>query len=98
MLKHNEVNQLAVFGLRKVEHCPPHFSPVLFDLRVAEKQITDWIWENLDGRFYIGYHYSELSNGNFNSQKKVAFEEPGEASYFALILDTVNVHPDSGLI
>lgn len=94
MLKHNEVNPLSVFGLRRMEHCPPHFSPVRFDIRVNEKQITDWIWENLDGRFYVGDHYSESGNGNFISQKMVAFEEPGEASYFALVLDTINRTPD----
>jgi hypothetical protein len=94
VLKHNEVNPLAVFGLRRVDHCPPHFSPVRFDIKVQEKIITDWIWENLDGRFYFGEYYYEDPNGSFNSQKMAAFEEPGEASYFALILDTVNKTAD----
>lgn len=97
MLKHNEVNPLAVFGLRRMEYCPPHFSPVQFNIRVNEKQITDWIWENLDGRFYVGDHYFETGNGNFGSQKIAAFEEHGEASYFALVLDTINRTPDYGL-
>ena len=90
MLKHNEVNPLTVFGLRRVDHLPPHFSPVRFDLRVSEKQITDWIWEYLDGRFYCGDYYYTTENGNVDVQKMVAFEEPGEASYFGLVLDTVN--------
>lgn len=97
MLKHNEVNLLSVFGMRRMDHCPPHFTPVQFDIRVAEKQITDWIWENLDGRFYVGDYYKESENGNFSCQKLVAFEEPGEASYFALVLNTINTHPDSGI-
>jgi hypothetical protein len=90
MLKHNEVNPLTVFGLRRMDHCPPHFIPVLFDLRVAEKQISDWVWEHLSGRFYYGDFYTELSNGTLTAQKMFAFEEPGEASYFALMIDTVN--------
>lgn len=94
MLKHNEINPLAVFGLRRVDHCPPHFSPVRFDIKVNEKQITDWIWEHLDGRFYFGEYYYDSGNGAFASQKMAAFEEPGEASYFALVLDTVNKSPD----
>lgn len=90
MLKHNEVNPLAVFGLRRVEHCPPHFTQVKFDLSTQEKTITDWIWEHLDGRFYIGDYYHESTSSGVNMQKMVAFETPGEASYFSLILDTIN--------
>lgn len=95
MLKHNEVNLLAVFGLRRIDHCPPHFTPVRFDLRVHEKMITDWIWEHLDGRFYIGDCYSHLDNGNIDAQKMVAFEESSEASYFALMINTINQHSES---
>jgi hypothetical protein len=90
MLKHNEVNPLAVFGLRRVDHCPPHFTKVTFDLATQEKTVTDWIWEHLDGRFYIGDFYIESTGSGVNMQKMVAFETPGEASYFSLILDTIN--------
>ena len=54
MLKHGEPNPLNVFGLRKLDHCPPHFERVVFDIKTSEKQITDWIHENLSGRFYLG--------------------------------------------
>lgn len=90
MLKHNEVNPLAVFGLRKVDHCPPHFTPVLFELGTNEKNITDWIWENLDGRFYLGDYYTENSTGGLSVQKMASFEIAGEASLFALVLNTIN--------
>lgn len=90
MLKHNEVNPLSVFGLRRVDHCPPHFVTVPFDLRVNEKAVSDWIWEHLSGRFYYGDFYTELDSGALHGQKLVAFEEPSEASYFALMIDTVN--------
>lgn len=91
MLKHNEVNPLAVFGLRKMEHCPPHFTTVKFDCYVNDKVITDWIWEHLDGRFYIGDEYGSSDNkGPIYMQKVAAFELAGEASYFSLILDTIN--------
>ena len=92
MLKHNEVNPLAVFGLRELEHCPPHFVKVEFDLKAAEKTISDWIWTNLDGRFWYGdYYYKDAAN-NVAFQKCAAFEIPGEASMFALMLDQVNKH------
>jgi hypothetical protein len=93
MLKHNEVNPLAVFGLRRVEHCPPHFTKVLFDSYTQEKAITDWIHENLSGRFFYGEWYTEGESGKSSMTRCAAFEEPGEASYFSLILDTINKIP-----
>lgn len=90
MLKHDEVNPLAVFGLRRLEHCPPHFIKVMFDSYTSEKTITDWIYANLSGRFYSGDFYNEGSSGKSSMNRCVAFEEPGEASYFSLVLDTIN--------
>lgn len=92
MLKHNEANPLAVFGLRRMDHCPPHFTLVEFDMRTSDKVITDWIWEHLTGRFYIGDHYAETPGDSVTFHKVVAFELPGEASYFSLILDTINTY------
>jgi hypothetical protein len=89
MLKHNEANPLTVFGLRELDHCPPHFTCVRFDLKTKEKDITDWIWTNLSGRFWVGdTYYQEEDRLNF--QKCAAFEMASEASMFALILDQIN--------
>lgn len=90
MLKHNEPNPLSVHQMREVSHLPPHFTKIYFTLGTQQKNITDWIWENLEGRFYFGDYYTEKSTGGIDVQKVVAFESPGEASLFALILDTVN--------
>jgi hypothetical protein len=91
MLKHNEVNALSVFGLRRVDHCPAHFTKFTFDLTTQEKNVTDWIYENLTGRFYVGDHYFlHDSNGKVGMHKCAAFEIAGEASYFALQIDTIN--------
>jgi hypothetical protein len=92
MLKYGEVNPLAVFGLRRVEHCPPHFIKVEFDCRVNEKEIADWIYTHLTGRFYLGDRYSSADQGSLNMCKCAAFEISGEASYFALQLDQINTH------
>jgi len=92
MLKHNEVNPLAIFGLRELEYCPPHFTRVEFDLKAAEKTISDWIWTNLDGRFWLGDWYSKDENTNVLFRKCAAFEVSGEASMFALMLDQINKH------
>ena len=89
MLKHNEVNPLAVFGLRRLDHCPPHFVLVEFESYTNEKAISDWIYEHLTGRFYLGDWYKN-NNGKSEMSRCVGFEEPGEASYFSLVLDTIN--------
>ena len=62
MLIHGEINPLAVFGLRRVNHCPPHFSKMIFDTYVPEKTFTDWIYSHLDGRFYYGEWYAEADS------------------------------------
>lgn len=92
MLQLGEVNPLAVFGIRQLEHCPPHFTVVDFDIRTHEKAISDWIWTNLSGRFYVGNRFVKSAE----SDRKVtmvfcaAFEIPSEASYFSLLLDQIN--------
>ena len=89
------MNPLAVFGLRRVDHCPPHFIQFTFDLQISDKTVTDWIYENLTGRFWYGDSYSlnsDRKDARVVMHKCAAFENPGEASYFALQLDTINKH------
>jgi hypothetical protein len=93
MLAHNEANPLNVFGLRRVDHCPPHFTQIFFDSYVTEKVITDWIYSHLSGRFYYGDWIQESESGRNTMSRCVGFEEPGEASMFALIQDTINKTP-----
>lgn len=91
MIKHGEVNPLNVFGLRKLDHCPPHFEPVIFEPYITQKQVTDWLYENLEGRFYVGdVDVARTLHGTFDRKLLVAFELPSEASYFSLILPTLN--------
>lgn len=92
MIKHNEPNLLDVFGIRKLNHCPPHFEKVVFDLRTDIKGITDWIYENLSGRFYIGDAYIPNPDDvkQMSIQKVVAFELHEEASFFGLFLPNIN--------
>jgi hypothetical protein len=97
MLKHGEVNPLNVFGLREVVNCPPHFEKVQFDLRVSSKQITDWIYENFESRFWFGDVYYSSESGSVVMSACAAFESAAEASYFALILDQINSSTDNYL-
>ena len=92
MLKHSEVNPLNVHQLRRVYHCPPHFEQVTFSPYITEKQVTDWLYENLTGRFYIGLvDVSRTPGGKvIDRDMLVAFELPSEASYFSLMLADLN--------
>lgn len=90
MLRYGEANPLAVFGLRELDHCPPHFTPVDFGLRTNSKAISDWIWTNLSGRFWYGDYYYKDAEQHVQVTKRVAFEIPGEASMFSLMLDQIN--------
>ena len=92
MLRYGEVNPLAVFGLLRVEHCPPHFTCVEFDSRVNEKDIADWIYTNLQGRFFLGDRYIFTEGAGTSMVKCAAFEMAGESSYFAIQLDKINSH------
>jgi hypothetical protein len=89
MLRNGEANPLTVHGLRELAHCPPHFVKVTFELRNSYKQIADWIWENFEGRFWLGDHYYLTESGTTAMGACAAFEIPGEASMFSLCLDQI---------
>lgn len=90
MRSSDDINPLNVFGLRRVEHRPPHFETLTFDLRTVEKNITDWVFENLHGRFYFGDHFALNDKGQSVIYKCIAFEDASELSYFGLFLDQIN--------
>jgi hypothetical protein len=64
----------------------------MFEPYATEKQITDWLYENLEGRFYVGNIDVARTPGGkpIDRNLLVAFELPAEASYFSLILPTIN--------
>lgn len=94
MLKHGEPNPLNVHGLRQLAHCPPHFEQVTFEPHVNEKIVSDWIYENLEGRFYLGdIDVSRTPGGkSIDRNMLVAFELASEASYFSLYLPQININ------
>jgi hypothetical protein len=92
MLKYSEPNPLNIHGLRQLEHLPPHFTPVFFELYTSERNIENWIWENLEGRFFLNdYHTINETDLKIHIVKCAAFELSAEASYFSLMLNTFNV-------
>lgn len=89
MLRDSEANPLTVHGLREMDRSPPHFVHVKFELRNSHKQIVDWIWENFEGRFWLGDYYYTTESGSIAMTACAAFEIPGEASMFSLCLDQI---------
>ena len=85
-----QLNPLNANQLRVLDHCPPHFYAVDFDLTCHPKKITDWVYENLTGRYYFGEVITSGSTSGYGIQKRVAFEIHSEASYFALMLSDIN--------
>jgi len=103
MLRDGEPNPLNIYGNRQIEGtCPPHFTQVKFDLYIhqSHKEFADWIWENLEGRFWIGDIFEAPSKDQSVSALKVnhkvdmyvcaAFESPGEATMFAMCKDQIS--------
>lgn len=85
-----EINPLAVHGLRRMAHCPPHFEAVLFDIATEEQDILDWIHVHCAGRFFFGDSFTTNLSGQIGMCKKAAFETHSEASYFGLLLADIN--------
>jgi hypothetical protein len=86
-------NPLSVANLRIVSRCPLHFFAVDFDMSCSAKKVTDWIYSNLQGRFYFGQVTSSNSNNGVTNLilcSRAAFEIHSEASYFALSLPEIN--------
>lgn len=90
MLSNGDVNLLNLHELRQLNHCPPHFEKLTIEIKNNNqiKFISDWLYENLEGRFYVGYGFD---NGTSVSNRTimVAFELPSEATYFSLMLNQI---------
>ena len=77
-----DVNPLNVHNLREVEHCPPHFTGFALPTHGFEiTQVKQWIYENLDGRFYLDVARTEMQ-----WNLKMFFEIPQEAGMAMLVI------------
>ena len=84
-LKNGKINTLNALGLRKVTFPAHHFqytiipkySPILHD------QIDDWIYHNLNNRYYVGQSLALIDN-TIVYVTKIGFEQEKELSFFKL--------------
>lgn len=78
MTKEAEFIELA--RLRQLDFFSPHLTVVdISSQKRNEKRITDWLWSNTNGRFWIG-------SQEIDKELKfiVGFEIPYEATFFSL--------------
>ena len=89
MIKHGEINPLNVHGMRRLTHCPPHFTTLELPLsQYNTKVLSDWIYENLVGRFYLGVIDTKIDN-RYDRKHQIGFEIASESSYFSLYLSQI---------
>jgi hypothetical protein len=78
LYRDNSVDPIGVLNQgRELSVCPVHFYKITggqYKTNSQIREIRSWIWKHLSGRFSISADF-------------VAFEDPSEASMFALIKD-----------
>lgn len=89
------LNPLNVLDQREVVYPPEHFTYINYDMPVEKAiksvnaiadDIGNWIFNNLDGRYYVfntGMQDS-FNNGEFCYRFRIGFELPEESTFFSL--------------
>jgi hypothetical protein len=79
-----KINPLDVLGIRKVNFCPPNFETVDLDKTYnIEAVLSDWIEDNLSGRYFIGDNVC-IKDDSIKGVTTVGFEHTKEMSFFML--------------
>jgi len=90
MFKFGTANPLNVHNLRRLDYCPPHFVKLELDYyQYNDKDLSNWIYENLVGRFYLGYADVPVAH-SMSRRHIVGFEIPSEVSYMGLSLPSIS--------
>lgn len=82
------IDPVAALGLRECKSLPLHFTTIKLGIHIWNiKPFRSWITKNLTGRFFVGERHvsADFSGREFI----VGFEDPGEATLFALILPSL---------
>lgn len=85
-----EPNYLDLLNMRQVDVLPHHFTVLSFPYSHHKcNQVTDWIYDNCKGRFYVNRGLG-LTDNIIENVIKIGFEESKEASYFLLACPYLN--------
>jgi len=85
-LKHGKPNPLNLLDLRRVRFPARHFHYTKLNVYRPNQsiKIDDWIFRNLNGRYYVGQTILLDNNNSLTYGTKVGFEEEKELSFFLL--------------
>jgi hypothetical protein len=84
-MKNDKINILNALDLRKVDFPAVHFHYVSlskFNPNVV-KAVDEWIYENMNGRYYIGSSL-ELIHNSIIYTTQIGFEIEKEVSFFKI--------------
>lgn len=84
-LKNGKVNPLNALGLRKVNFPAQHFHFTVYPKYTPTivANIDRWIYNNLNGRYYVGCSIDCIDNSIVYTTK-IGFEQEKEISFFKL--------------
>jgi hypothetical protein len=84
-LAKNTISKFNIFGLRKVNSCPPHFKTITVPYKWnTSGDVETWIYENLSGRYYIGKTVKLDADSTLQTVILIGFENHKEATFFLL--------------
>jgi hypothetical protein len=91
-IKNGKINPLNVLGIRRVEFPAHHFSytaiPKYNHAHISK--LNYWIYQNLNGRYYIGQYIGLASDGSIIYTTRIGFESEKELSFFTLACPDLN--------
>ena len=85
-LKYGKPNALNLLDLRRVRFPARHFhyTVLSFYKPTQLSKLDNWIFQSLNGRYYIGQTILLDNNNTLTYGTKVGFEEEKELSFFLL--------------
>lgn len=85
-IKHGKPNPLNLLGLRRVQFPARHFHFITLPKYNASivKNADEWIYNNLNGRYYIGQGLTLDDTNTIVYVTKIGFEQEKEKSFFLL--------------
>ncbi len=91
-LKHGKPNPLNYFKMRQASFASPHFKYIILGKYSTNylDSLNTWIYENLNGRYYIGQSLSLDSTNTIIYTTKVGFESEKELSFFTIACPYIN--------
>lgn len=84
-MRGGKINVLNALNLRKVNFPAEHFVYVTINKNSLHslKNIEEWIYHNLNGRYYVGSTIN-LVNNSIVYASKIGFENEKEISFFKI--------------